>query len=69
MGRPILYGVLLLFYLLHSDLWWWDDASLVLGVPIGLLYHIGYCLAAALLMAGLVKWAWPAHLERSENES
>ena len=65
MRRPLLYGALLVLYLLHQDLWWWDDAGLVLGLPVGLLYHILYCLAAALLMGALVKWAWPAPEEKS----
>ena len=57
MKRPIrwlLYGLLVLLFLLHNDFWLWETPRLVLGVPIGLLYHIGYCLAAALLMAAFV---------------
>ena len=48
-----------LLYLLHNDLWLWRDATLVLGLPVGFLYHVVYCLAAAALMAALVRWAWP----------
>ena len=54
-----LYAALGLLYLLHNDLWLWNDARLVLGLPVGLVYHLGYCLAAALLFAALVRWAWP----------
>jgi hypothetical protein len=35
-------------------------------LPPGLWYHAAYTLAVALLMAGLVRWAWPAHLEPDE---
>ena len=51
--RVFLFGVLL-FYLLHNDLWLWNDARLVLGLPVGLVYHLAYCLAAAALMGLLL---------------
>ncbi|MFN7918605.1 MAG: DUF3311 domain-containing protein [Bryobacteraceae bacterium] len=52
-------------YVLHQDSWFWRDARpLAFGfLPIGLAYHALYTLAAALLMAALVRWAWPKHLE------
>ena len=49
--RPLLYGALFLAFLLHNDLWLWNDARLVLGLPVGLVYHIGFCVGVALLMA------------------
>ena len=55
-----LYGALVVLYLLHNDLWLWNDARLVLGLPIGLLYHVVFCLVTAVVLAMLVKWAWPA---------
>ena len=48
------------FYLLHNDLWLWDDPRRVLGLPVGLAYHVGYCLASSALMAVLVRRAFPA---------
>lgn len=50
---------LLILIALHQDLWAWHDASLVLGLPVGLTYHVFYCLAAALFFAAMVKWDWP----------
>ena len=50
-----LYTLLVLLFLLHNDFWLWGTPQLVLGVPVGLLYHIGYCVVATLLMAVLVK--------------
>ena len=41
-------------YILHNDLWWWSDGRLVLGMPIGLTYHVLFCLAVAALIAVLV---------------
>ena len=67
-ARRLLYVALFVLYLLHNDLWLWDDPQLLLGLPIGLLYHIGFCLAAAVLMFLLVTYAWPRHLEIQEEE-
>ena len=52
-------------WLLHQDFWFWDAARpLVFGfLPVGLFYHAVHSLAAAALMAALVRFAWPAHLE------
>ncbi len=57
-------------YLLHQDCWNWNRAEpLVFGfVPIGLAYHAAYSLVAALLMAVLVRFAWPRELDDLEQE-
>lgn len=68
--RPWVLGVLVAtLYGLHQDVWnWHADRPLWFGfLPPGLTYHAAYTLAAALLMAGLVRWAWPARLERIET--
>ena len=57
--RIALTCALVLLYLLHSDIWFWDDASLVFGLPVTLVYHIGFCLATIALMTALVRLAWP----------
>jgi len=49
-GRFVAFALLALF-LLHNDLWWWNDARLVFGLPIGLAYHVLFCIAAAAVMA------------------
>lgn len=66
--RWTLYLTLFVLYLLHNDLWLWNDAGLFLGLPIGLFYHIMYCVAAAILMILLVKFAWPGRLEMERKE-
>ena len=66
--RWILYLTILGLYLLHNDLWLWDDSSLVMGLPVGLLYHIVFCLAAAVLMTLLVIYSWPSWLEIDEED-
>jgi hypothetical protein len=57
-------------YILHQDFWNWKRADpLVFGfLPAGLAYHAGYSIAAALLMAVLVRFAWPRHLENIETK-
>lgn len=57
--------VLLVFFALHQDVWFWRTADpLVFGVlPVGLAWHAGYTLAVSVVMAILVKRAWPSHLE------
>jgi len=52
-------------YFLHQDFWNWKTAEpLVFGfLPIGLAYHAGYSILAAILMVVLVRLAWPKHLE------
>ena len=56
-SRTLRWSLLLgigVFYLLHNDLWLWHDARLLLGLPVGLVYHLAYCLAAAALMGLLL---------------
>jgi hypothetical protein len=57
--RDLLYFALLAIFLLHNDLWWWDDPRRVFGMPIGLTYHIALCLAAALILWLLTRGAEP----------
>ena len=64
MKKPLLYLALVALYLLHNDLWLWNDARLVLGLPAGLAYHVGFCIAASVVLTFLVKYAWPDHLDR-----
>lgn len=57
--RFLTYGALAALYLLHNDLWLWNDSRLVLGLPIGLVYHVAFCFAAAAVLGVLVVFAWP----------
>lgn len=57
-------------YVLHQDLWFWRSPTpLLFGfLPPALWYHGLYCLATAVLMWGLTRVAWPAHLESAERD-
>ncbi len=39
-----------------------------MGLPVGLFYHVAYCLVAAVLFALMIKFAWPKHLEPQMQE-
>ena len=66
MKRTLLVLATLILYALHQDVWFWRSARpLVFGfLPIGLFYHAGFSVVAALLLWLLVAQAWPSHLER-----
>jgi len=70
MSKKLLLSLLVLaVFLLHQDFWNWRNGGLVLGfLPVGLAYHAVYAIVAACLMAVLVKFAWPAELDRFESE-
>jgi hypothetical protein len=70
MKKALLALAVVLLYALHQDLWFWRTARpLVFGfVPVGLFYHACFSVASALLMALLVRWAWPDRLEAEVEE-
>ena len=60
--RRLLYATLVLLFVLHNDLWLWDDATRWLGLPAGLTYHLLFCAVTTCLLWLLVRHAWPSHL-------
>ena len=66
-SKSILYVALAVLFLLHNDFWLWDNPKMLLGLPIGLIYHIGFCVAASLLMALIINQAWPSHLQEEDT--
>lgn len=71
MLRIILILLVLGFYALHQDIWFWRTAQpVVFGVlPVGLFYHAAYTAAISLLMWVLVRLAWPGHLEDDDTDA
>ena len=65
MKNVLLCLLVISVYLLHQDFWNWQRYEpLTFGfVPIGLAYHAGYSVIAAVMMAVLVRFAWPRDLE------
>ena len=74
MKRAKLLGLTFLVvgvYILHQDFWNWKQVEpLVFGfLPIGLAYQAGFSILATVMMAVLVRFAWPRHLESAEPET
>ena len=71
MLRIILVLLVLGFYALHQDIWFWRTAQpVVFGVlPVGLFYHAAYTAAISLLMWLLVRVAWPGHLDDDDTDA
>jgi hypothetical protein len=63
--RILLVLAVVALYALHQDVWFWRTARpLLFGfIPIGLTYHALFSIAAAALMAVLVRVVWPERLE------
>jgi hypothetical protein len=61
--RKLVFVLAFALFILHQDVWFWDDRSLVFGfLPVGLFYHACYSLAAAALWAFAIRFAWPSEI-------
>lgn len=68
-GNSTVWFLFIMLFFLHQDLWWWDDARLVLGfLPIGLAYHAIFSIACSGLGWLAIKFAWPSELEAFAEE-
>ena len=68
MKKLLLLLLVLAVYAAHQDIWNWSKSDpLVFGfLPIGLAYHAAYSILASVMMAVLVAFAWPKHLEEQD---
>ena len=56
MKKFLLFLMIAAVYVLHQDFWNWKSTDLIFGfLPVGLAYHAGYSILAAVMMAMLVK--------------
>ena len=55
-------------FLLHQDVWLWRDPRAVLGLPVGLAYHVAFCVAAALALLAAVRWSWPREVPAADGD-
>ncbi len=67
-SRWPVFLALLVAFLLHQDLWFWNDSRIVLGLPIGLLYHLVYCFGISAMMAVLLRFHWPEQEPADSDE-
>jgi hypothetical protein len=65
----LVYLLAVVVFVLHQDYWNFAKPDPLVGgfLPITAAYHVGYSIACAVLMALLVKFAWPTHLEKYEE--
>ena len=62
--------VFIALFVLHQDVWNWDNAKLVFGfLPVGLAYHAAYSVVASAFWAIVMKIAWPTKLEQRADKS
>ena len=61
--KYVVYGLLLLLYALHTDVWYWTDERIVLGLPIGVTYHVLWTFLVSGAYWLVVQVAWPTELE------
>lgn len=65
--KYVVWGLVALLIVLHQDIWFWEDGTLVGGVvPIGLFFHACISLAAGCIWFMATRFAWPIH---DTNES
>ena len=58
------WGIVFLLAILHYDFFLWESTTLLFGFfPIGLAYHAGISIAAALAWFLVVKFDWPDGVE------
>jgi hypothetical protein len=71
MKKLLLLLLILAVYAAHQDIWNWSKPDpMIFGfLPAGLAYHAAYSIACAVLMAILVKTAWPKELEDTKESS
>ncbi|MEM9187438.1 MAG: DUF3311 domain-containing protein [Planctomycetota bacterium] len=62
--QKIVWALVVLLLILHQDLWFWEDDTLVFGfMPIGLFYHACISVAASVTWFLATRHCWPAGLE------
>lgn len=61
----VLVGALIIF---HQDWWFWEDTETYFGfLPVGLLYHMGVSVAAAIVWWLACTIAWPKGVDDFED--
>ena len=61
--QKLVWGLVLLLLVLHQDVWFWKDDTLIFGfIPIGLFYHAMISIGAAITWFLATKHCWPEEL-------
>lgn len=69
--RRLVIALVALLLVAHQDYWAWDRIEpLAFGfMPIGLTWHAGISIAAALVWALAVHYCWPADVDVADHEA
>ena len=67
--KAVVYGLLALLCVLHTDVWYWADPRMLLGVPIGFTYHVLWTIVVTLAFWLAVRYAWPTELEAAAEHA
>ena len=67
--KAVVYGLLGLLCVLHTDVWYWDDPRMVLGAPIGFTYQVLWTLIVTGAFWLAVRYAWPTELEAAAKDA
>ena len=51
--------LLLVLVIAYANVWMWTSDSLVVGVPVNLLYHTVLCVAASVAIPLVLRDVWP----------
>ncbi|HEX9700816.1 MAG TPA: DUF3311 domain-containing protein [Acidobacteriota bacterium] len=60
--RAAIYGALGLLFVIHTDVWLWNDGRFLLGLPVGMSYHLLWTVAVVIVLWLAVRYAWPKEL-------
>jgi hypothetical protein len=66
--RRLALALLAALFVLHQDVWLWREPRLVCGLPAGLAYHVGFCLATAAALLLAVRWSWPREVPVDDGD-
>jgi hypothetical protein len=68
--KRVVFALVVLLVIAHQDYWAWDLIDpLAFGfMPIGLTWHVGISIGAALVWAIAVKYCWPDDVETSHGD-
>ena len=68
--KYVVWILVALLVVLHQDVWYWDDDSLLFGfLPIGMAWHIGISIAASIVWFLAIQFAWPIDESETDKES
>lgn len=66
--KYVIWLLVLALVIVHQDIWFWNDETLVFGfIPIGLAYHAGISIAASIIWFLATIFAWPKLLDGTDT--